>query len=249
MVISAQQNASLLKIQNVCKYFSGLKAVDDVSFDLRVGEILGLIGPNGSGKTTLINVITGLLPATSGQLYIDQKEITRLPAHDVARVGIARTFQTIRLFRELTVLENVQVAGVSLGLTHGEAKDLALSLLQEVGLYDSADRLATELAYGNQRRLEIARALAMRPKFLLLDEPAAGLNQEEGEVLLSMLIKLPAEKNLGVLVVDHDMHLIMRLCDRLHVLNYGRTIADGTPDEVRKDKAVIQAYLGRSAKE
>lgn len=237
---------STLKIQNLCKYFAGLKAVDDVSFHLQTGEILGLIGPNGSGKTTLINVITGLLPLTSGRVFVDQVETSKIPPYAVARAGLARTFQTIRLFKELSVLENVEVAAVSAGQPRGEARRLALALLEEVGLDESSDRLASELAYGNQRKLEIARALALQPKFLLLDEPAAGLNEDESDLLLHMLKTIPERKQVGMLIVDHDMRLIMRLCDRLHVLNYGRTIAEGTPDEVRANPDVVKAYLGHS---
>ena len=243
---SPQKTLCKLKIEQVCKYFAGLKAVDQVSLELQTGEIFGLIGPNGSGKTTLINVITGLLPSTSGRILVDGQDITRFPAHRVAQTGIARTFQTIRLFKELTVLENVEVAAVSTGLARSLANHLAQQLLSEAGLEDWQERLAGELAYGNQRKLEIARALAMRPKFLLLDEPAAGLNENESDLLLKMLKSIPAQKGVGMLIVDHDMRLIMRLCDRLHVLNYGKTIAEGKPAEVRANAAVISAYLGKS---
>ncbi|MDP2182235.1 MAG: ABC transporter ATP-binding protein [Actinomycetota bacterium] len=238
---------STLEIHNLCKSFAGLKAVDDVSFDLRTGEILGLIGPNGSGKTTLINVVTGLLRATSGTVTVDGMVTTEKPPHRVARAGLARTFQTIRLFRELTVLENVEVAAVSMGNSRRTAVPLAKELLVEMGIEEYADRLGSEIPFGHQRKLEIARALAMKPKFLLLDEPAAGLNEEESDLLLGLLRLIPERKNVGVLIVEHDMRLMMNLCDALHVLNYGRTIAHGTPEEVRCDPEVVSAYLGSSA--
>jgi branched-chain amino acid transport system ATP-binding protein len=238
---------SLLAIQAISKQFAGLRALDGVSLELQIGEILGLIGPNGSGKTTLINVVTGLLPPSAGQVFVDGIEITGKKPFRIARAGLARTFQTIRLFRELTVLENVEVAAVSIGLSRQQARDQALQILDEIGISRWADIRAGVLPYGLERRVEVARALATRPKFLFLDEPAAGLNEQESEDLLRILALLPERKNLGMLIVDHDMHLIMRLCHRLHVLNYGKTIGEGTPETVRKIPAVIQAYLGKAA--
>jgi branched-chain amino acid transport system ATP-binding protein len=242
-----EKRTSVLEIRNLCKSFAGLKAVDGVSFSLSTGEILGLIGPNGSGKTTLINVVTGLLRSTSGEVIIDGVETTRKPPHRVAQAGLARTFQTIRLFKELTVLENVEVGAVSQGSSRREAVTIARDLLEEMGIAEWGSSLAAELPFGHQRRLEIARALAMQPKFLLLDEPAAGLNEEESDVLLEQLRGIPASKHVGLLVVEHDMRLMMNLCARLHVLNYGRTIAEGTPAEVRANHEVVTAYLGSSA--
>jgi branched-chain amino acid transport system ATP-binding protein len=236
-----------LSVRGISKYFVGLRALDNVSLALRRGEILGLIGPNGSGKTTLINVVTGLLPASGGQVFVGDVEITARKPFQIAHAGLARTFQTIRLFRDLSVLENVEVAAVSAGLSRAEARRLALLVLDEIGISRWAELRAGGLPYGLERRVEIARALATRPKFLFLDEPAAGLNDEEGEELLAVLTALPLKKNLGLLIVDHDMRLIMRLCHRLHVLNYGKTIGEGRPEEVRKIPAVIQAYLGRTA--
>jgi len=243
----AQGSSSTLEIRNLCKSFAGLKAVDDVSFDLATGEILGLIGPNGSGKTTLINVVTGLLRATSGTVTVDGVVTSDKPPHRVAHAGLARTFQTIRLFRDLTVLENVEVASVSMGSSRRKAVPIAEELLVEFGIEDMSDRLASEIPFGHQRKLEIARALAMKPKFLLLDEPAAGLNEDESDVLLELLRSIPTAKGVGVLIVEHDMRLMMNLCDKLHVLNYGRTIAHGTPEEVRCDPQVVSAYLGSTA--
>src|SRR5512139_3772532 len=177
-------NHEALTIQGLCKYFVGLRALDGVSLSLRRGEILGLIGPNGSGKTTLINVVTGLLPTTSGQVLVDGSEITNKKPYQIAHAGLARTFQTIRLFHDLTVLENVEVAAVSMGLSRREARKRALEVLEEIGILRWADMLAGVLPYGLERRVEVARALATRPKFLFLDEPAAGLNEDESEELL-----------------------------------------------------------------
>ncbi len=241
------QRESVLQIEGLSKSFAGLKAVDQVSFSLKTGQILGLIGPNGSGKTTLINVVTGLLPATSGRIRVDDVETTKKPPHRVARAGIARTFQTIRLFDQLTVLENVEVAAVSMGRSRRHAVTIAHELLAEMGLDRWSASLASELPFGHQRKLEIARALAMKPKFLLLDEPAAGLNEEESDQLLDLLRTIPERKHVGMLVVDHDMRLIMSLCQRLHVLNYGKTIVEGTPEEVRCNAEVVTAYLGSTA--
>jgi ABC-type branched-subunit amino acid transport system ATPase component len=238
---------SVLDIQHLAKSFAGLKAVNDVSFSLRTGEILGLIGPNGSGKTTLINVVTGLLRADEGSVVVDGVETVRMPPHHVARTGLARTFQTIRLFKELTVLENVEVGAVSQGMSRSQAVTIAKDLLEEMGIAEWGSQLASKLPFGHQRKLEIARALAMRPKFLLLDEPAAGLNEDESDLLLELLRDIPARKHVGLLVVEHDMRLMMNLCVRLHVLNYGKTIAEGTPTEVRANPDVVTAYLGSTA--
>jgi branched-chain amino acid transport system ATP-binding protein len=214
--------------------------------ELHQGEILGLIGPNGSGKTTLINVVTGLLPSDSGRISVGKTEITNKPPHVVAHTGVSRTFQTIRLFRELTVYENVLVAALSVGFTRQQARETADQVLFEMGISNWGESLAGELPYGLERRVEVTRALAMKPKFLLLDEPAAGLNEEESDQLMEILRPIPLARNLGILIVEHDMRLIMRLCNRLHVLNYGQTIGEGKPDEVRKIPEVVQAYLGKS---
>ncbi|MCJ7626081.1 MAG: ABC transporter ATP-binding protein [Anaerolineaceae bacterium] len=243
-----KQDNPILLVQDVTKVFDGLRALDGVSFELQQGEILGLIGPNGSGKTTLINVITGLLPITSGKFFLNDIDLSDAKPYQIARAGISRTYQTIRLFKELTVMENIEVAAVSVGASRKEAKRQAEKLLQEFSLEAYGNHLAGALPYGHERRVEIARALAMKPLFLLLDEPAAGLNEEEVDELLNVLELLPDEKNLGMLIVEHDMHLIMRLCDRLHVLNYGKTIGEGTPEEVRRITVVVDAYLGSTAR-
>ncbi|MDI6692704.1 MAG: ABC transporter ATP-binding protein [Anaerosomatales bacterium] len=239
--------ASTFEVRNLKKHFAGLKAVDGVSFSVRTGEILGLIGPNGSGKTTLVNVVTGLLPATEGSILLDGEDLTRRPAHDRARKGLARTFQTVRLFGQMTVLENVEAAVVSTGHRRRHAASQAMEVLADLGLADQAHRLAREIPFGHQRKLEIARALAMRPKFVFLDEPAAGLNEQESDELDDLLRRIPGQYSVGLVVIEHDMRLMMNLCPRLHVLNYGKTIAEGTPDEVRSNHEVVTAYLGSRA--
>ena len=236
-----------LVVDRISKHFFALKALDHVSLSVRRGEILGLIGPNGSGKTTLINVVTGVLPATDGRTFVDGTEITGMKSYQIARTGIGRSFQRVRLFGGMTVLENVVVAALSAGFGRAEAVERTHRSLETMGVANWANQLATILSYGHERMVEVARALAMRPGYLCLDEPAAGLNEEESAELLSRLAPIPDREGLGMLIVDHDMHLIMRLCHRLHVLNYGRTIAEGTPREVRKVPEVIEAYLGSSA--
>ena len=231
-------------VEAVSKHFDGLRALDEVSLSVAQGEILGLIGPNGSGKTTLINVITGIFPPAGGRVIAEDVDMTGWKAHRIARAGLARTFQKVHLFGSLNVLENIIVAAMSVGLSRREAVEEAWSLLAQFRIERCADMPATALPFGHERLVEVARALGMRPKFLFLDEPAAGLNEEESDELLTQLSAIPAERGLGMLIVDHDMHLIMRLCDRLHVLNFGQTIAEGTPDEVRTVPEVIEAYLG-----
>jgi branched-chain amino acid transport system ATP-binding protein len=235
-----------LVVDRVSKHFFALKALDDVSLTLRRGEILGLIGPNGSGKTTLVNVVTGVLAITAGRTLVDGTDITGWKSHRIARVGIGRTFQRVRLFGGMTVLENVVVAALSAGYGRAEALERAHRALETMGVADFEARPATALSYGHERMVEVARALAMQPRYLFLDEPAAGLNEGESRELLARLAPVPERENLGMLIIDHDMHLIMRLCHRLHVLNYGRTIAEGTPQEVRRVPEVIEAYLGSS---
>jgi ABC-type branched-subunit amino acid transport system ATPase component len=248
MTASASDTPNVLSVQNVTKEFVGLKALENVSLTLRQGEILGLIGPNGSGKTTLINVVTGLLPLTSGKIFINSHDLSKATPYKIARSGISRTFQTIRLFKQLTVRENIEVAAMSVGFSRAKARQRAAQVIEEFGLEAWVYHLAGMLPYGRERRVEIARALAMQPKFLMLDEPAAGLNEEESDELLQILSAIPGSKALGMLIVEHDMRLIMRLCDRLHVLSYGKTIGEGTPEEVRQIPGVIEAYLGSTAR-
>jgi branched-chain amino acid transport system permease protein len=238
----------MLEIARVTKRFGGLVANDRISLALHTGEIVGLIGPNGAGKTSLINVITGTMRADSGHVLVDGDDVIKWPAEHIARHGIARTFQNIRLFGNLTVLDNIVVAIASSQRTrerHMSFRMQASAVLAEFGLIEYADRMARTLAYGIQRRLEIARAVAMRPRYLLLDEPAAGMNHVESDTLLSDLADLQVRYGIGMLVIDHDLRLIMRLCNRVVVLNKGQVIAAGIPVEVQANPAVIEAYLGR----
>jgi branched-chain amino acid transport system ATP-binding protein len=247
--LNLNPNAATLDVESLTKDFVGLRALDSVSLTLKRGEILGLIGPNGSGKTTFVNVITGFLKPTKGQVRVGDIDITGWPPHKIARLGLARTFQTLKLFLGLTVLENVEVAAVSAGLTRRQAKKRAFEVLENFGAIQSADTQVKALPYGQERYVEIARALATNPSFLLLDEPAAGLSEIESEDLLQTLASIPREIGCGLLIIDHDMRLIMRLCDRLHVLNYGHTIGEDSPDEIRRNPAVIEAYLGAPVQE
>lgn len=233
-----------LQIEHVSVQFAGLRALDDVSLALYPREIVGLIGPNGSGKTTLINAITGYVPLADGEIRVNGRKISGLPPHRIANHGIRRTFQTIRLFKQLTALENIEAAAVAAGQSRREALKRAHAVLKRLELDDRARQTADSLPYGEQRRLEIARALVTAPPFLLLDEPAAGLNESESDSLLAVLVEIVRADGCGLLIIDHDMRLIMRLCDRLHVLNYGRTIAEGDPASVRANPDVIAAYLG-----
>lgn len=233
-----------LSCRDLRVHFAGVKAVDGVNLDLGRGEILGLIGPNGAGKTTLVNALTGFQRPSAGELRLDGEAVTRWPAHKLAHHGVSRTFQSGRLFAHLSTLENVEVGVGGRRVARRKAKARAAELLEFMGLSDRAHLPAESLSYGEQRHAEIARALARRPRYALLDEPAAGLNDQESEALIGRLQTLPDSVGCGVLLIEHDMRVIMRLCHRIQVLNYGRTICIGTPDEVRSDPAVVAAYLG-----
>ena len=251
----------LLSVTNAAKRFGGLQALSGVSLSVARGHIHGLIGPNGAGKTTCFNVITGLYQPDEGEFMLDGHAYSPSAPHRVAQAGIARTFQNIRLFGDMSALENVMVGrhvrthqGV-LGaiLRHRAARDeeaqimrKAIELLEFVGIAPLAHRTARTLSYGDQRRLEIARALATEPKLLALDEPAAGMNATEKEALRELLTRI-RDSGTTILLIEHDVKLVMGLCDRITVLDYGKVIADGTADAVKKDPAVIAAYLGKEA--
>jgi branched-chain amino acid transport system ATP-binding protein len=233
-----------LQARGVTVRFGGLIAVNDVTLTLAKGEVLGLIGPNGAGKTTLVNVLSGFQRPVAGSVEVGGTDCTRFAAHGFPAAGIVRTFQAVRLFKGLTVSENVEAGYVAQGLGRAAARRRAHDILDDLGLGGKADRPAVALSYGEERRLGLARALAVNPRFLLLDEPAAGLAAAEANELRHLIGDLRTMYDCGVLVIEHNMALVMNLCDRIHVLDGGRTIATGTPEEIRADPNVRRAYLG-----
>ncbi len=239
--------ASRLEARGVSVHFEGLTALEDVDLTLSRAEILGLIGPNGAGKTTLVNVLTGFQRPDTGTVWLDSQDMTAWPPYRIGRAGLGRTFQAVRLFSSMTVLENVELGAVAVGMGRGAARARALELLDWLGLLEMAPLQADTLPFGAERQVGIARALAGHVRFLLLDEPAAGLNEAEADEMVRTVSRIPEEFHCGVLVIEHNMRLIMALCDRLHVLDEGRTIAIGTPAEVQEDSAVRRAYLGGEA--
>jgi branched-chain amino acid transport system ATP-binding protein len=224
--------------------FEGVRALDAVDLELAPGEILGLIGPNGAGKTTLVNVMTGFQPPTLGSVRLGSVDLTRLAPHRLVRAGVARSFQGGRPFSGLTVFESIEVAALGSGKPRTEARELARSLLDRIGLAEKAGARAASLPYGDQRRVGVVRALATGPAFLLLDEPAAGLNEAEADELVTAIRRIRDDFACGVLLIEHDMRVVMGLCERIHALDHGQTIAVGSPAEIRRDARVIEAYLG-----
>ena len=254
---------TILNVKNLTKNFGGLCAVSNVSMTINKGELIGLIGPNGAGKTTLFNLLTGVYEPSSGLIELmDQDksiQIGGLKPYKITNLGVARTFQNIRLFKSMTVLENVKVAMhknirygtlaaiLRLPTYYKEEKwveEKAEELLKEVGLYSLRNELATNLPYGKQRRLEIARALAIQPKILYLDEPAAGMNPQETKELTELIAHIREKYKLTRILIEHDMSLVMKICERIYVLNYGKMIANGTPEEIKQNEFVVKAYLG-----
>ncbi len=249
----------VLEMRHVEKHFGGVRAIDDFSVVLNEGAIHGLIGPNGAGKTTIFNTITGIYKPSAGSIHFFEKDITSVSPYEAAQMGIGRTFQNIRLFSNMSVLQNVVMASSMdatysmpeallrlkrFGVIEKQIREKAMDLLTVVGLEDRASERANCLPYGHQRKLEIARAMALNPKLLLLDEPAAGMNADESEELVSFVKQIKDRFQITVLMIEHHMDVVTNLCDSVTVLNFGKTIAEGTPAEIRTNRAVIDAYLG-----
>ena len=248
--VAQQQTAgpgASLRASSVSRSFEGVEALRSVTLELRAGEVVGLIGPNGAGKSTLVNVLSGFDRPTTGSVELEGRDVTRWPAHRRGRHGLARTFQHSHAFRALTVRENVEVSALGVGTRGRRAAERAAELLELLGLTAYADSPAASLAHGDERRLGVARALATEPRFVLMDEPAAGLPEAEVPGFAAVVRSVCDEHGAGVLLIDHNMSLIMDVCDRIQVLDQGMTLAHGTPAEIRSNIDVVAAYLGESA--
>ena len=233
-----------LVTQGLRVHYAAVKAVDGVDLTLQRGQIMGLIGPNGAGKTTFMNAVSGFVPLTAGTVYLDSLDVSSWPPHKLVNEGVVRTFQDIATFPELSVFENIELGALGAGLNRAKARQRAEDLLERLELTHLTDLAASALPHGDERRVGIARAAALSPTFLLLDEPAAGLDDEESAALARSIAELRDELGCGVLLVEHDMHVIFGVCERIQVLDYGKTIAVGSPAEIQANPEVIAAYLG-----
>jgi branched-chain amino acid transport system ATP-binding protein len=233
-----------LAAEGIRVWFEGVRAVDGVDITLDQGEIIGLIGPNGAGKTTFMNAVSGFVPLTAGRVMLDGRDVTRWQPHRLVRLGLARTFQDVATFPELTVFENVELGALGTGVSRRQARSQTKLLLEKLALDHLGQRRASALPHGDERRVGIARAAAVSPTFLLLDEPAAGLDDAQSTELTTTISSLRDELGCGVLLIEHDMRVIFRVCERIQVLDYGKTIAVGSAQEIGKDEKVIKAYLG-----
>ena len=241
------QSPQVLEAHNIHVAFGGIHALSGVDMKLTQGTVLGLIGPNGAGKTTMVNVLSGFQRPTRGAVVLNGRDMSQIGAQRMAQAGIGRSFQAARLFRDMTVGQTLMVAGIGMGLSGARASDRADEVLDWMGLSATRNRRCDSLSYGDERRISIARALALHPAFVLLDEPASGMNDTECDALMHTIAGIPGRFGCGVLLIEHNMKVIMGVCQRIHVLDGGRSLAEGTPDEVQNDPDVRRAYLGEKA--